>query len=77
MTIGDGRAEAGFVSHIPPQLRAMLPANPRPRSPEESLAMLAQIIDMLAQRGPGASNGLTVVQTPDERGLTIRIDLPS
>ncbi|MGB0972848.1 MAG: hypothetical protein ACPGVG_18100 [Mycobacterium sp.] len=61
---------------IPPQLRAMMPANPKPRSPEESLSMLVSIIGMLAQRGTDAANGLTIVQTPDERGVTIRIDLP-
>lgn len=66
----------GSLGDLPPQLRGMIPANSRPRTPQESLAMLVGIIGMLAQRGADATNGLTVVQTPDERGVTVRIDLP-
>ena len=61
---------------IPPQLKAMMPANPKPRKPEESLMMLIGIIEKLAERGPDAANGLTVTKTLDARGATIRIDLP-
>lgn len=61
---------------IPPQLKAMMPANARPRTPEESLMMLVSIIEKLAERGPDATNGLTVTKTLDERGATIRLDLP-
>lgn len=64
-------------STLPPQLRAMLPANPRPRTPEQSLSVLIGVIEMLAGRGPDAANGLRVTQTPDEHGVTIRVDLPS
>ncbi|UXA19547.1 hypothetical protein [Mycobacterium sp. SMC-4] len=73
--VGDA-GSTGFAAQLPPQLLAMMPANPRPRTPQESLTMLVQIIELLAQRGPDAANGLTVVQTRDERGVTIRIDLP-
>ena len=62
---------------IPPQLLGMMPANPRPRTPRESLAVLVGIIAKFAERGPDAANGLIMTQTPDERGVTIRIDLPS
>jgi hypothetical protein len=64
-------------SQIPPQLRAMMPANSRPATPGESLAVLITLIEGLALRGPAAANGLTVVTTRDERGATIRIDLPA
>ncbi|WP_099024320.1 hypothetical protein [Mycolicibacterium palauense] len=65
------------ASNLPPQLRAMMPANPRPRTPGESLTMLVGIIEQLALRGPGAANGLVLTKTLDERGATIRIDLPA
>lgn len=75
MAPSDPASLLGGIS-VPPQLRAMMPAHPRPRTPEESLAMLDQIITGLAARGSDASNGLVVTKTRDARGLTIRIDLP-
>lgn len=65
---------AGSV--MPPELRAMLPAQAQPRTPQESLDALAKVITSLAQRGTDAANGLTVTSSRDPRGITIRIDLP-
>lgn len=63
-------------SALPPQVRALLAANPPKATPEQSLMMLIAIIDRLAQRGPDAANGLTITKSLDERGATVRIDLP-
>ena len=63
-------------SVLPPGIRMQMPANPRPRTPEESLDVLATIITGLAQRGADPANGLRVTTNRDDRGMTIRIDLP-
>lgn len=63
-------------SMLPPQLRAMMSKNPKARTAEESLDMLATIITGFAARGPQGANGLKTNVTRDDKGMTIRIDLP-
>lgn len=53
-----------------------MPANPRAATPQEALMTAVEVIELLATRGPAAAAGLIITKTLDERGATIRIDLP-